>query len=76
MENYSFTKLEISVNTETLKNKKAEDLKRYFDDCINPVIFTHLTTRPKGGEFNGDVRCTADRDGVRCEGRVGFSFRF
>lgn len=72
MENYTITKLELSINSENLKGKSGDELKKYIDENVCPVLLTHLTTKPKGGEAGAS--CTADRGGVHCEGHVSVKF--
>lgn len=77
MENYTITKLQLTINADAIKGKTGDDLKKYIDETVCPVLFTHLTTKPKGGvEGRAEFGCTADRGGVRCEGSIGISGRW
>lgn len=77
MENYNITKLQLTINADNIKGKIGDELKKYIDEYVCPVVFTHLTAKPKdGGEVGGDFHCTADRGGVRCEGTIGGSVRW
>ncbi len=75
MENYSVTKLDVSINADNLIGKSSEEIKKFIDESVCPVILSHLTVKPKNGEVHGDVRCSAGSGGVRCEGSIGGSIK-
>jgi len=73
MEIYDITKLELVIRNESLNGKSKEEVKMYIKDNIVPVLFTHLTTKPKPG--SASVSCTGSSGGdVSCTGSVSVSW--